>query len=657
MEYLKCDLCLESSPELNAISCGHNTCKDCIYKICLFNKKSLDTYSRPTDKKLDLKCLLCLTGTIKISKFEIAQILNEASYKREDSDKGLCSIHNLEPKIFCNECEIKMCPVCFLAHQGLPMFASHQPGNETMTVSKSIHSCSLHDKRPFSYFCSDCNTGLCEVCKMLHNEGHNLKLHKDVYIKKKEELRSQFVLPSRSAVEITKKLDDSDEQLKEEVNREVDRLKDKIKYVVDYLNETSRQLERERSIICEEIVANNTINKVLFCNLINDLEKISKSSEFDVNFKYLEKISKKNNLADREFKNELLPESINEVRNLIEKCSIKTNNKTLIEIKKKETASHMPSKSMTLTKSMLNYASKNPVLSSSTTLTGHNSVVNCIIQLNHGRIASASGDDTIKIWDEQDKFKNVQTLEGHIGCVYSLIQLKDGRLASGSENTIRIWDDQDNFKCIHILNGHTNGIYSFLQLEDGRMASASGDKTIRIWNPFDNFKCNSTITNQHTDSIYCLAMTKDGKVASGSFDKTVKILNPLNMFRAMHVLIGHTDKVSSLLTLQDGKLASGSYDMTIRIWDNEDSYKCIATITGHSKPVYSLTTLPDNRFASGSGDKTIRIWTPQESNKCNLVLVGHVNIVYSIINIEPDRLVSASADRTMRIWDLTNKIK
>ena len=245
MEYLKCDLCLMSSPELNPISCGHNTCNDCIYKICLFNKKSIDTYSRRTDEILDLKCLLCLTGILKISKIEITHKLKDVSNKRKESDKGLCTIHDLEPKIFCNECHIKMCPVCFLTHQGLPMFASHQPGNETTNMSKLIHACYLHEKRPFHYYCSDCNSGLCEVCKMLHNEGHNLKLHKDVYNKKKEELKSQFVLPPYSAVEIVKKLDDSDKELKEEVNMEVNRLKEKIQYVVDYLTETSLQLEKD----------------------------------------------------------------------------------------------------------------------------------------------------------------------------------------------------------------------------------------------------------------------------------------------------------------------------------------------------------------------------------------------------------------------------
>ena len=52
-------------------------------------------------------------------------------------------------------------------------------------------------------------------------------------------------------------------------------------------------------------------------------------------------------------------------------------------------------------------------------------------------------------------FKLLQTLKGHTDYVISVIQLKDGRLASASDdNTIKIWDLTTS-QAVQTLKGHT----------------------------------------------------------------------------------------------------------------------------------------------------------------------------------------------------------
>lgn len=77
----------------------------------------------------------------------------------------------------------------------------------------------------------------------------------------------------------------------------------------------------------------------------------------------------------------------------------------------------------------------------------------------------------------------LQTLEGHSNSVDLIAWSQNGsRLASASyDKTVRIWDPATG-QCASILKGHSNSINSIAWSQDGsRTASASSDNTVRIW--------------------------------------------------------------------------------------------------------------------------------------------------------------------------------
>ncbi|MCH8149975.1 MAG: WD40 repeat domain-containing protein [Planctomycetes bacterium] len=97
-------------------------------------------------------------------------------------------------------------------------------------------------------------------------------------------------------------------------------------------------------------------------------------------------------------------------------------------------------------------------------------------------IASASEDQTIRIWDAQTHEKQV-TLRGHLAAVYCVDFSPDGpRLVSGgNDNAIRVWDTE-TWKQVLVMRGHDQYVKAVAFSPDGwQVVSGSGDGTVRVW--------------------------------------------------------------------------------------------------------------------------------------------------------------------------------
>ncbi|KAL6925965.1 ribosome assembly [Hanseniaspora valbyensis] len=116
-------------------------------------------------------------------------------------------------------------------------------------------------------------------------------------------------------------------------------------------------------------------------------------------------------------------------------------------------------------------------------LTGHQKLVNHVSYSPDGRyIASASFDNSIKIWDGRDG-KFVQTFRGHVAAVYKLAWSSDCRLlvSCSKDTTLKVWDIKTKKLAVD-LPGHTDEIYTVDWSLDGKKVCSGGkDKSVRIW--------------------------------------------------------------------------------------------------------------------------------------------------------------------------------
>ncbi|KAF2193890.1 WD40 repeat-like protein [Zopfia rhizophila CBS 207.26] len=182
----------------------------------------------------------------------------------------------------------------------------------------------------------------------------------------------------------------------------------------------------------------------------------------------------------------------------------------------------------------------------------------------------------------------LQTLEGHSRSVRSVAFSHDSaRLASASDDgTVKIWDASSG-ECVQTLKGHSRSVRSVaFSYDSARLASASDDGTVKIWDASSG-ECVQTLKG-HNLSVLSVAFSYDSaRLASASADSTVKIWDASSGER-VQTLKGHGGRVYSVAFSHDSaRLASASHDGTVKIWDASNG-EWLQTL-GIGKTLYGIS--------------------------------------------------------------------
>jgi len=330
------------------------------------------------------------------------------------------------------------------------------------------------------------------------------------------------------------------------------------------------------------------------------------------------------------------------------------------------------------------------------TLVGHNNGVTALAILPDGRLVSASGDTTIKVWNLTSGNADM-TLVGHEGVVWALAPLTDGRLASGSGNeAIEIWaywgwgdpapEPTKEYYDIRIWNlasgetewtltGHPDNVWALVTLPDGRLISGSRNGTFILWDLTameGDIILGSDGPVKPVRPVSGLALLTDGRLASISWG-TIAI-HDLETGESQNLVEEyHGTLLVPLAALPEGRLAVGRHDNTIGVLNlagvaepltdlagshDSDGDPILrdqlfeSVLQGHSSWVSALALMPDGRLASGAKDGTIKLWN-LATREAKVTLEGHSTRVSALAPMPDGRLASASEDGTIKLWSVT----
>jgi WD40 repeat protein/tRNA A-37 threonylcarbamoyl transferase component Bud32 len=299
------------------------------------------------------------------------------------------------------------------------------------------------------------------------------------------------------------------------------------------------------------------------------------------------------------------------------------------------------------------------------TLHGHaDSVLAVAFSPDGSRIASASADGMVKVWDRQS-LREVLTLPGHGAAVAVVAFSPDGRqLASGSaDGNVRVWEVVRGENVL-MWRGHAAAVTGLAFDPDGkRLASTGrGESSLGELKLWDAGKGTALASKTWHTPLAAVAFSPDGhRLVIAGHDPLsganvvawdVATLEPIGGFKGQNKQIV---RWTSVAFSADGQwVAAGSPAGLVGVWNGETGQEfhspTYASVSG-----VAFSSRDGRIIAAATADNTVRGWFTKSGIPA-FALCGHRGEVTAVAcSSDGACLASGSLDRTVKLWDLSRR--
>lgn len=250
-------------------------------------------------------------------------------------------------------------------------------------------------------------------------------------------------------------------------------------------------------------------------------------------------------------------------------------------------------------------------------------------------------------------------LRGHTGAVYDVAISPDSSwIASASaDQTIRIWDIASG-DLLFTLTAHVGEVNSLAFAPNSQpplLASTGQDGTVRLWQWTDNSTPpQASLLLKLNEPMHALAFSPTASLlAIGGEDKLVHVFD-LETKKMLHTFSGHKGIIESLAFSQDGnRLASTDTQSGLRLWDltRTDAVDSSTPEIAPDLNLHTVTFSPEGQFLV-AGFGTTTSWfsitnqpVPSYYDLIKQPLIEHTSVIRDIaFNADGTRFASASED-------------